>query len=474
MSNKAHNDDFFRQQMDDYREMPSDKVWAGVKHALDQDKKKRRFLFWLWTSGFGFAAIFIVGIFILSTNNTHESVNHTERSMVQSSNATTAEETAVKQDEQKHSETIAETKTPAPAFTNAQTVTSGSEVNNHVNASNSSAVNIKKVGSNSTSNSTPGRNDEAPIAASNDFAERNQINTAELQQMAASKLAQVATTSSIMASKKMEAAEISVDNFYAATQNKFPLNHTLGIGVYGYGGGVAYQRKAVSSSVDSTSYYSGGGSNNNAKRFGTYSGASIKLQYTFKNHLFIHVGIGYENQYFASREQFMIPTGNIGTGSTDTTQPNIQNTFVTASFGDATLPLQQEDASLASQNLQGKLVYQNHQLFVPVDIGYRFNYKKIGFNLGASAAFHIPLSQSAYFYPDNGERRVIGLNKQIPVNFSVGLEPSIEYRPNHCMALVAGGTFRYHVLNAYQSGTSITRPYILSAQLGIRFRIAGK
>lgn len=479
MSNKAqHNDDLFRHQMEDYREMPSDRVWAGVQEALNQNKKKRRFAFWLWTSGFGFAAMVLIAAFIALPVN--ESRNIFETDNTTPSSTTTVDES---RNITKQSTTIADEKTNNVTSSSPSVETKQPIVNN---SSVSQNVNDKKV-SNKSNNSNINNTENRVVKNNvNGNSSNKQIGIVVLNEpLHATIETKPATVSpigaytvhtrynafdeiSIAKSQKLSSTFVEEINPNNIDRRRFPAtNFTLDLGVYGYTGAVAYQRKTLQS--DSTNNMTGGDTDDNKNRFGLYAGTAIKAQFVYKRNLYFNVGIGYETQHFASRQQFQIPANFVGTGSTQDIYPN---SFVNTSFGNVALPLVAEDAMVSAQTLEGKLVYQNHHLFVPMDIGYRLGYRRFSFNIGASAAFHIPISQSAYFYPDNGERRVINVNKTAPFNFSVGLEPSLEYRFYRNFSLVAGGTFRYHVLNAYQSNATIARPYVLSAHLGIRFRLA--
>jgi hypothetical protein len=483
MSNRvSHNDDLFRQKMDDFREMPSDNVWAGVADALDQKKKKRRFVIWFWIGGLGFSASVIAALFFLNPMNETEQLNANNRSRKEiEKNATSRENPS-----NHHADKNVSTANRNNILENKkEIVSSKSETNTDLNITkstpkqkNNSAAGAEKIGKNQTSNIRPitPNNDVntfrpagTPPIISN---QTNSIDNPSTSQQPNEVHSNIATTSTYI--KNLDFYP-SIDLIGIYDTSIKPMNVTLigknldihfraTIGVYGYGGGIAYQRNPSNTFTSEPNTITNPSENKN-KRFGLYAATAIKAGFIHRTGIYMNLGIGYETQKFTGREQFQSP----GITNTPSTVDGLQNSYTNTSFGLVSLPFDIEETQMTPQLLDGKLIYQSHHLFFPIDLGYSFQFKRFGVDLGTSAAFHVPISQKAIFYPEQGKARELKTNIQAAFNFSLGFEPSISYNIVRGFSIMAGGTFRYHLLNTYKDESNVSRPYVLAGNLGLKY-----
>ena len=461
MSNPVnHNDDLFRQKMEDFREMPSDRVWSGVANALDQQKKKRRFIIWFWIGGLGFAASAIVALWLFNPIHQTEKLHTTNRGQ----NKVTAEQefNATKQSPTQHDgQKINE---PGNDLANMdKTSTAPSNKNTYLNitksSSNPKADRIAKAGNHSEAH--PSNQDEIVMGQNNNnqsFIENNVFQSINREPVPNIYMPTEGMQLATYPTQKYESPTIAV----GCPCGPPPFRATISI--YGYGGGIAYQRNSSNTFTNDPNKIFNT-SNNKNKRFGVYAATAIKAGFIHRSGIYMNVGIGYEMQYFTGREQFESP------GITNTpTVDGIQNSYTNTSFGWVSLPLDIEDTqNMIPQLLDGKFIYQSHHLFLPVDLGYSFQFKRFGVDLGATAAFHLPMSQKAIFYPEQGNARELKTSTPAAFNFSLGIEPSISYNITRGFSIMAGGTFRYHLLDTYKNKSSVSRPYILAGNLGLKY-----
>ena len=64
---KRNIDELFRDKFKAFREIPDDKVWAGIENSLDKKRKRRVIALW-WPLG-GVAALLAIGFFVFNTSN---------------------------------------------------------------------------------------------------------------------------------------------------------------------------------------------------------------------------------------------------------------------------------------------------------------------------------------------------------------------------------------------------------------------
>lgn len=469
-----HNDDLFRNRLESYREMPSDKVWAGIENALDKDKKKRKFIIWWWTGGIGISTAALVAAVFLFTyipsNTSALTVQHKAKnkpvkaSEIPQSDAQTTSVTSARVTTNATEQSVTKR---VDKKQNRQTVSASFQPSQNLSAKTTADGSRTKttVETNATipSNLFLDTKEETVLAASSNNEQRGNARS-ESTVRTNEELTPVLFPISFSSEYK------PVERTYQpAPFNVIPVapKITPYISVQGYSGAVGYRRKSqpTNGSNVPTNSLDQGDTSTPAKQFGLYAATSIKAGILLNNKLYVSVGIGYETQRFSGNQSFVIPSLNSSIPPNGTEENIPTNT----SFGVVNYPLQTSDLLSASQTLNGRLVYQNHHLFFPIDIGYRFQHKNISVNLGAVAAFHVPLSQSAVFYSNQGDVRTLKLNKAVPLNFSIGFEPTFEYRFAKVASIMAGGTFRYSLLNAYQSKTTVSHPYVLAGNLGFRF-----
>jgi len=498
-----HNDDMFRQSLENYREMPSDKVWAGVEQALDHKKKKRRFLFWIWFPGVGMAAAaaLFIPLFMHGNLNPRKAEQAAHRvftvAEVPSAGALAASHGQVPSasayinasPSDKHSQATTQTVTGLTPNTSATHVTQtkrepgnterGSRQVNETPAKHTTAVTAH---TNDTQNTaTPGEKTpqtETAVIVPVENTGRIPASGIELAQVPGERL----KSTFVLRDHVAAALPLSPGLSFAKTALVFGPTSRFQpvISVQGYAGGVAYHRISPDKNTPSSPQYANTDTVNRSKRFGFYGSTVVKAGFVFNRFLYVAVGVGYETQHFADRYQFQIPGG--GSLPSNDTLANLPElaTDVLTNFGPVTIPLYNTSGSgtaSPAQKLNGRLVYQSHHLIFPLEIGYRFSRRRVGFSIVGSAAFHVPVAQSAVFYPDEGDPRTINTNPFTRFNVSVGLEPSLECFITRRMSFLVGGSFRYQLLNAFQTMPNpifqpppyISRPYTLSGQVGLRF-----
>lgn len=484
-----HNDDMFRQRLEDYREMPSDKVWAGVERALDQ-KKKRRFLFWIWFPGTGMAAAAAIFIPLLLNVNPgqHEAgraVRHISPIVGLPSVTLSADNTQASSAGVHHtSDPASPARATQPNISQAHITQTPREPGTHRHGSR----HVPSAQAKQTTGATAQTDDVKNTAGTN--GETPQTQTPEIPpagNMTRTPLAEITLPrvggERIKNDFAFTPTPITAQALYVGLTHLKPVL-TFGptsrfqpfVSVQGYAGGVAYHRTSPDKTKPSPAEYANMDTVNRSKRFGFYGSAVAKAGFVFNRSLYVAVGVGYETQHFSDSYQFLIPgTGSLPTNDT-TSSIGEPATDVLTNFGPVNIPLENtvgSGTSATAQKLNGKLVYQSQHLIFPVEIGYRFSRRRLGFSIVGSAAFHVPLAQSAIFYPDKGDPRTVTTNPFARFNVSVGLEPSIECFITPRISFLAGGSFRYQLLNAFRTNPGappyISRPYTLSGQMGLRF-----
>lgn len=497
MSTPAHNnDERFRQGLEDYREMPSPRVWAGVEAALDQDRKKRRFLFWLWfgTGGGALAAMLLL-VFVLM-GEPGPGGNPLVRGAYRVAQPGTTRHMARHQPllsggAGTHPDGNAAS---APDHTSTVSATPRTDVRTDKPSAATQARPVNTQGTTANHSTTAAARDVFGVTGTSP-AVHNPV-PHRVETASAGSLLTLPTLPAHGAEPipnpyepRMQQPVTRIPDGVSAAMVGLgggPLLQPT-LGVQGYSGAVAYRRGQPVSGETANKYMlqSTGEQAGKQKKFGVYSGAVIKAGLVIKRHWYVNVGIGYENHSFADRYNFLVP-GAVYAGA-DTNSwlgngpPPIPSQLAggtsgfstNTAFGNADIPFPpgppMDVSSGAPEYVQlnGKLVYRLHQLILPVDFGYRHSFKRLGVYVGGSAAFHVPLAQKALFYSDSGPVREVQLAPLARFNFSLGVEPGLEYNFTKRLSLLAGGTFRYQLLNAYQSGQS-ARPYVLGGHLGIR------
>lgn len=513
MSTPAHNnDELFRQGLEDYREMPSLKVWEGVEAALDQEKKKRRFLFWLWFAGGGTSLAAILALVpVLLSRPTQE---HGTASRAQWHIAPTRQVDLVIA--QNHVGKPLKTSTTQTGNLTTSTVATGQVWGTSVtprtpnpHAAHGQVAQTSGLSPASRQNTTQGQVSESRSTPSGTQKSTSENQTALWQSVThgTHEPQNGTNTNTVMMPEtgirtRQHGIALALQDVEPVMTDRKPMpllsasvlpamlrvapHLQATLTAQGYAGGVAYSRSTQTQKPSDTppaalNTVDAADSNTQRKKFGLYAGATLKAGLVINRHWYVNVGIGYETHYFADRYRFQIPGKDIELGNTDTagnlipplpTGNNSYNLNANTAFGDALIPFEVNTGSLTSSpqpdvDLNGKLVYQLQQLIIPIDVGYRYSYKRIGVYVGATAAFHVPLSQKAVFYADSGPVRTVQVNPLAPFNVSVGLEPGLEYNFSKRFSLLAGGTFRYQLLNAYKSGVP-SRPYVLAGHVGLR------
>lgn len=490
MSTPAHsNDELFRQKLEDYREMPSPAVWEGVEAALDQEKKKRRFLFWLWFGGAGTslaAALLLIPVFLGETATPSNPIARTAQHVAPTADLALG----------RHSSATS----PEPGAVPAFAPNTGSPILADGTSDASTATQTPRHAR------TPSRavRSQTPKHAADPSKKQNAV--LARQQPEQSPIVEPQTASAhvpavrqgepsrtipalnpiswtALATEKRESALATLP--IPEIRPQLPVSAVFPrvqptITVQGYSGGVAYRRgnpqTDPSSPPIANNVAKADDTTGKQKKFGIYGGATLKAGLVINRHWYVNVGIGYETHYFADRYRFQVPGAILDNqdtiGLTPPTAVVTEGFTTNTAFGNALIPLQATGAPDMSNGIQyiemkGKLVYQLQQLILPIDFGYRYSHKRFGVYVGGSAAFHVPLSQRAVFYADSGPVRIVQLNPTAPFNFSVGVEPGLEYNFAKRFSLLAGGSFRYQLLNAHKSDQP-TRPYVLAGHLGIR------
>lgn len=481
-----NNDDLFRQRLEDYREMPSLKVWEGVEAALDQDKKKRRFLFWLWFAGGGSslaAALLLIPV-LTGTGPSSEGSYALARQHVAPTENRVVNLQRHRLVQQKNAE-IRNTEIRRPnrgyvslvelvMIDSVEATQTRPEVLTPKNK-NLSDASVATISASTLADMNTAAGNVPPGNASTDRTETEARTSAVPVSLPLSGIETLPVTRT-----EMPVVPLPGSFSLPVLASRLTPRLQATLTVQGYGGGVAYRRgkkmyDAGASLNEYTALKVTDTATTDRKKFGVYAGAVIKAGLVINRHWYINVGIGYETHYFADRYRFLIPGTGPDLSPADTL--GIENGFTTGfttstPFGDALIPVENLPQGVINSpppvlKMNGKLVYQLHQLVLPLDFGYRYGFKRFGIYVGGSAAFHVPLSQKALFYADSGPVRQVKLNPVAPFNFSLGVEPGIEYNFAKRFSLLAGGTFRYQLLNAYQSGQA-SRPYVLAGHLGLR------
>jgi|GEM_PF-5468626 len=464
MSNRVnHSDDLFRQRMEDFREMPPDQVWAGVADALAQRKKKRRLIIWFWSGGLGFAASVIMASLLFNpvhqTQKLHIADSEQQNITAAGHNLKTTEESLAQGSGQKTNTTESGVPSVVKPYTNS--------VNKNVH----NDFNITETSSNPT---LPQKNrisipSNVKITDGNEIARnQNHHNRQAVENNMLYPIHIEPTPNIYLPTEGMKLVTYPAEKYESPTTTVVCTSGTprfrATISVYGYGGGIAYQRNPSSTFTSEPNTIVNTSENKN-KRFGLYAATAIKAGFIHRTGIYMNLGVGYETQRFSSREQFQSP----GITNTPSTVDGLQNSYTNTSFGLVSLPFDIEETQMTPQSLDGKLIYQSHYLFLPVDLGYSFTFKRFGIDLGTSATFHLPVSQKAIFYPDQGKARVLKTNIPAAFNFSLGFEPSVSYHIFRGFSIMAGGTFRYHLLDTYKDESNVSRPYVLAGNLGLKY-----
>lgn len=476
MSTPGKYDDAFRRQMDTYREMPSGAVWAGVEAALDK-KKKRRLFAWFWLAGTGMSVTALAGYLLLVIPSHDTSGTQAARRVFLPPSVSYGSRADHTHTRIKKTTAGTETAAEAQQIPSQAGYGPGTQTLPRTKHTPLSARIRRHAG-------TPSPAPDVHFSATRPRATGQPVQTPAVQPA-------VTPTPVPPADGYPEPARDPVSVHIATLgprllpgpeQQPFVLLRTFGgepvtslhpaprvqflFSVQGNAGAVRYVRShaAVPDSA---------GKN---PRYGTYTGLSLKGGVILARHWYVAAGIGYETHIFSGRYRIQVP----GISNTPN-QPGLPTSeladpdWLVTDFGNFNTHTEPQDFLNLPGSLPGRLVYQNHQLVFPVDIGYRFTYRRMALLLAANATFALPLAQRAVFYADNGTPHTISpVSPLARYNVSFGFEPTFEYAFSRHFSLLAGGRFAYSVNGMYRQTTDVIRPYTLGGHVGLRMTLAAK
>jgi len=453
MNEQEHyNEDFMREQLSGYREMPPAPVWEGIEKALDAKKKKRRIFFWLFFAGTGMAGMLLALNYFHSAEN-HMALNrHAEIALYPKLKNTiqAARLNSEKPNEQAQSQQTESVKsvshqsekqnTQAPKFIQKPGKRKQTTVNNIKTSvdvyASSSAVTAenKQTGEvNSAENQMINRQNETFVTIPNPFAPNLQ------QTNPIGNLTSASTSFEVQKDCQL-----------------IPF-----IGMEGGSGALGYHRKITENNL-SNAGLNPDSSGYSSRRFGIHSYATVYAGFRYKKYLSFSAGMGYENLY--SVNPYKANYSAIGLTNDLLTEPG------SLPFGilNVVAPDDFEFSSAMPPSENGSVKFSSHYLHAPVMLGFHLPIKKFSFGIQAGPAFHILLAQNARFINENGEERDIILKTPNRFNISLGVEPQLAYRIRN-LEIVAAGNFRYRFLNIWKSSEVRIMPYNLSGSIGLRY-----
>ena len=522
MSTPAYdNDDRFRQRLENHREMPADAVWDGIAAALDKKKRKQRVLFWLRLAGLGLsaAAVLLPAILLTGQPSVEEggfalrALQHDHRSTATSGfrsmnghpSLATADQQADQNSETASAATVSPERLPNDGSSPLQTTkisrpsvsrntgdksylpSDRSAVANGNSTKNGHAQPEKNAG-----NVTGPGNTSAPvvIVKKDKASETVPTLSAGTENVPPDRTARVQTLSvispEVYGTQPLPAARHTEIITHVPSVGavaclepikRLPRIFEYSLSLQGNLGSVAYDRMTPGQSAppppdDPSANSSDVVKSSSREQEGLYLGTTFKAMFVFKRHLYLQGGLGYES--FAFNDPYRFTLGGISSGEPPGSAIAEANTKT--AYGEVLVPV----SSLLEENTQdgpgilsGKLRYRMQQLYFPIEIGYRYQYKKFGFSVGGGPGFHVPLGQQAVFVTEAGNRRDVDLRRLSRFNVSLGLETGVEYRPVHKLTLFTGLNLRYQMLNIYPDSPEITRPYSVSLYLGLRMNLTG-
>lgn len=521
MSTPAYdNDDRFRQRLENHREMPADAVWDGIAAALDKKKRKQRVLFWLRSAGLGLsaAAVLLPAILLTGQPSVEEggfalrALQHDKHSTAASGFRSMSGRPSLATADQRNGQNSG-TVSAAAAFSE--------QLPNDVSSPSQKTKTSPLSVSRNTGDKTVLPSDRSAVANGNS----NKNGHAQPEKNAGNGTGSGNTSAPVVVVKKDKVSE-TVPTLPAGTENvpdrtvrvqtlsvispevygtqplpaarrteiithvppvgavaslepirQLPRIFEYSLSLQGNLGGVAYDRMTPGQSAppppdDPSANSSDVVKSSSREQEGLYWGTTFKAMFVFKRHLYLQGGLGYES--FAFNDPYRFTLGGISSGEPPGSAISEANTKT--AYGEVLVPvssLQEESTQDGPGILSGKLRYRMQQLYFPIEIGYRYQYKKFGFSVGGGPGFHVPLGQQAVFVTEAGNRRDVDLRRLSRFNVSLGLETGVEYRPVHKLTLFTGLNLRYQMLNIYPDSPEITRPYSVSLYLGLRMNLTG-
>ncbi|MGQ3132333.1 MAG: hypothetical protein ACT6RE_10085 [Flavobacteriales bacterium] len=507
-----YNDEQLRRQLENYAEMPSERVWSGVAHALDQKKKKRRLLFWFLLLG-GIACgstVWFLGSNGYSGAGQTAAQNDLHTGVTPAANpAEPTQETGAASSAGNDAAPTAETASPATGNTAATGSTSAAsrESSNPQFETTTAAANSAGTKPAHTHTGTP-----APETASHPYngaaasqAATNagtgesgqvQVNSGfapltpgtESSAITATRLnaavPQRSLTSALPAQKSVRPLHLAGNGAFmlpASTLKPSLLENNLREGAFfrpairpvypkiapfisleASAGSVWYNRRAVSDPQNGLAE-----KNMQSRTSGLYAAGIFKGGFFFGRHGIFSAGMGYE-YYGFSNPYALTYSGspNVGTGAA----PETIDAGSYESFGDINIPLPVIDYNGIQKTLNGRLHMQTHNLFFPLDLGARYNFRNFSLGITAGPAFHVLLRQNVYFRNEDGTQLPVDISQPASFNISLGVEPVLAYRIRS-WSLFASGGFRYHLLSAVKDPSVRSYPYRANGQLGLRYHL---
>jgi len=492
-----YNDEQLRRQLEGYTEMPSDKVWSGVAKALEQKKKKRRLLFWFLLLG-GIAcgsALWFRG----------DTTRPGREQTAQQTGKNAAGRSATLHTAPAGKKTADQTAGAVPATENERAHTSGSTAVSAtpVKGSGSAQAGTTQV----RTDPARGRESTSPSDAPGEIGLTRDgslyTNTDALPGIAESTVATAAprrntpTPGTPYGTTAQRNALTSVQHTYTLRPLSIPgkgaftlytgtpgpalRENNLREGAYfrpairpvypkidpfisleASAGSVWYDRRSVSGPQNGLAEKS-----MQSRTSGLYAAGIFKGGFFFGRHGIFSAGMGYEYYGFSNPYALTYSgTPNIGTGSA----PENISAGSYESFGDVSIPLPVTSYSGPQKTFNGRLHMQTHNLFFPLDLGVRYNFRNFSLGLTAGPAFHALLRQNVYFRNEDGTKLPVDISKPASFNISLGVEPVLAYRIRN-WGLFASGGFRYHLLSAVEDPSVRSYPYRANGQLGLRYHL---
>lgn len=484
-----YNDGQLRRQLENYTEMPSDKVWSGVTAALNQKKKKRRLLLWLLLGGIACSStVWLLadapGSGARPTAQKNEKQTAAQPAVPQTKAATSAEAaqqegkaiaaSAAEQNDT-HSSGHAGIIAPVPGKSkNSTQNTAGQNASPaHKNVMQALAAKTRKkdeslhadgglhplsnAGNTSAATVIPRINPAIPAPAS-----RQPVVSAIA---ASNSLRPLSLTPSQALSLRngipQPALQKNIFRDSTAWHRTIPAvsaKITPFISLEASAGSVWYKRDQVPANDISSG-------NAQTRKSGIYAAALLRGGFRFRRYAFFSLGVGYESFRF-SNPYALTYTSVPGTGSGNLNQG--LNTSSFEAYGDVNIPLPISSYN-GSQTINGRLRMNTHNLFIPLDLGFSFPVlRNLQLGISGGPALHFLLKQEVYFLSEDGSKKPVSISEPSRVNVSLGIEPSLSYQIHRNLCIFTSGAFRYHMLSAVKDPSIRSMPYRASGQLGVR------